>query len=124
MKDKLGVNAVPSAEVLLHGAEGYLIGQPENGFKYMAEALNLSRICNAIASVGIMRRALYEAKYYASERRAFQKPIDQYPMVREMLVNLLLDTEVSTGAVFDMIAVYDRVQDGSGAGTIWRFAGC
>ncbi|KZE50490.1 isovaleryl-CoA dehydrogenase [Brevibacillus parabrevis] len=114
LKDKLGVNAVPSAEVLLHGAEGYLIGQPENGFKYMAEALNLSRICNAIASVGIMRRALYEAKYYASERRAFQKPIDQYPMVREMLVNLLLDTEVSTGVVFDMIAVYDRVQDGSG----------
>ncbi|EJL47658.1 acyl-CoA dehydrogenase family protein [Brevibacillus agri] len=115
LKDKLGVNAVPSAEILLHGAEGYLIGQPENGFKYMAEALNLSRICNAVASIGIMRRALYEAKYYASQRRAFQNPIDQYPMVREMLVSLLLDTEVSTGAVFDMIAVYDRLQDGSGS---------
>ncbi|TQK73847.1 alkylation response protein AidB-like acyl-CoA dehydrogenase [Brevibacillus sp. AG162] len=113
LKDKLGVNAVPSAEILLNGAEGYLIGEPQNGFKYMAEALNLSRICNAIASIGIMRRAFYEAKYYAEQRRAFGKPIDQYPMVIEMLVSLLLDTEVSTGAVFDMIAVYDRLQSDS-----------
>jgi hypothetical protein len=76
----------------------------------MAEALNLSRICNAVASVGIMRRALYEAQYYANQRRAFGSPIDQYPMVRHMLVSLLLDTEVSTGAVFDMIQLYDRLQ--------------
>ncbi|MFE1626370.1 acyl-CoA dehydrogenase family protein [Brevibacillus reuszeri] len=110
LKDKLGVNAVPSAEVLLEGAEGYLIGQPENGFKYMAEALNLSRICNAVASIGIMRRALYEAQYYAHERRAFGNPIDQYPMVRQMLIELLLDVEVSSGAIFDMLQVYDRLQ--------------
>jgi acyl-CoA dehydrogenase len=110
LKEKLGVIAVPSAEVLLEGAEGYLIGQPDHGFKYMAEALNLSRICNAIASIGIMRRALYEAQYYANQRRAFGQPIDQYPMVREMLVSLLLDQEISAGAVFDMIQVYERLQ--------------
>jgi acyl-CoA dehydrogenase len=109
LKEKLGVNAVPSAEVLLEGAEGYLIGQPESGFKYMAEALNLSRICNAVASIGIMRRAFYEAQWYAERRRAFGSPIDQYPMVRQMLVDLLLDLEVSTGAVFDMIQYYDRL---------------
>ncbi|MCK9905457.1 acyl-CoA dehydrogenase family protein, partial [Frankia sp. Cpl3] len=34
LKEKLGVNAVPSAEVLLEGAEGYLIGNPDHGFKY------------------------------------------------------------------------------------------
>lgn len=110
LKEKLGVNAVPSAEVLLEGAEGYLIGQPDQGFKYMAEALNLSRICNAIASVGIMRRAYYEATYYAANRQAFGAAIDRYPMVRDMLVNLLLDQEISTGAVFDMLQVYERLQ--------------
>lgn len=113
LKEKLGVNAVPSAEVLLEGAEGYLIGNPEMGFKYMAEALNLSRICNAVASLGIMRRSFYEANYYAERRQAFGTVISQYPMVREMLVNLLLELEVSTGAVFDMIQYYDKLQDGS-----------
>ncbi|MBO8164405.1 MAG: acyl-CoA dehydrogenase family protein [Brevibacillus sp.] len=108
LKEKLGVNAVPSAEVLLEGAEGYLIGQPEMGFKYMAEALNISRICNAVASLGIMRRAFYEARYYAAERRAFGASINTYPMVREMLVSLLVDLEVSTGAVFEMIHYFDQ----------------
>jgi acyl-CoA dehydrogenase len=112
LKEKLGVNAVPSAEVLLEGAEGYLIGKPEHGFKYMAEALNLSRICNAVASVGILRRAFYEAVYFAERRKAFGSPINQYPMVREMLVDLLLDLEVSTGAVFEMIRFYDRLHEG------------
>ncbi|UFJ39225.1 acyl-CoA dehydrogenase family protein [Brevibacillus humidisoli] len=108
LKEKLGVNAVPSAEVLLEGAEGYLIGRPERGFAYMAEALNISRICNAVASIGIMRRAFYEAKDYAARRSAFGSSIDRYPMVREMLVSLLVDLEVSTGAVFEMIHYFDK----------------
>ncbi|NGQ97456.1 isovaleryl-CoA dehydrogenase [Brevibacillus sp. SYP-B805] len=110
LKEKLGVNAVPSAEVLLEGAEGYLIGEAENGFRYMAEALNISRICNAVASVGIMRRAFHEARYYAAYRQAFGAPITDFPMVRDMLVSLLLNAEASTGAVFDMIHYYDKVQ--------------
>lgn len=115
LKEKLGVNAVPSAEVLLEGAEGYLLGKPENGFKYMAEALNISRICNAVASIGIMRRAFHEAIYYANNRKAFGENLTNYPMVREMLVSLLQDLEVSTSAVFHMIEYYDKVNDGTAA---------
>lgn len=109
LKDKLGVNAVPSAEVILEGAEGYLIGKAENGFKYMAEALNISRVCNAIASIGIMRRAFYEAIYYAENRTAFGVGLTEYPMVREMLISLLMDVEVSSSAVFHMIEYFDKV---------------
>ncbi|CAM2857231.1 acyl-CoA dehydrogenase family protein [Paenibacillus sediminis] len=113
LKEKLGVNAVPSAEVILEGAEGYLIGKAENGFKYMAEALNISRICNAVASVGIMRRALHEAVYYAENRAAFGANITQYPMVREMISSQLRDVEVSTSAVFHMIEYFDKVINGT-----------
>jgi len=109
LKEKLGVNAVPSAEVILESAEGYLIGNADNGFKYMAEALNISRICNAIASIGIMRRAFNEAVYYAEHRAAFGSNITQYPMVRAMLASMLTDAEVSASAVFHMIAYFDKV---------------
>ena len=61
LKDKLGVRAVPSGEVEFDGALAYVVGDPAKGFYYMMEALNLSRICNAVASLGIMRRALNEA---------------------------------------------------------------
>jgi acyl-CoA dehydrogenase len=111
LKDKLGVNAVPSAEVILEGAEGYLIGKAENGFKYMAQALNISRVCNAVASIGIMRRALYESIYYAEGRTAFGVGLTEYPMIREMLISLLIDVEVSASAVFHMIEYFDKVMN-------------
>jgi alkylation response protein AidB-like acyl-CoA dehydrogenase len=71
LKDKLGVRAVPSAEVVFEGAEAYLVGEPSKGIYYMMEALNLSRVCNAVASIGIMRRAYVEAKEYAGNRHTF-----------------------------------------------------
>jgi acyl-CoA dehydrogenase len=109
LKDKLGVRAVPSAEVVFDGAKAYVIGDPKKGFYYMMEALNLSRVCNAVGSIGIMKRALEEAKQYAANRTAFGHKLTDYPMVRDTLVNLTARQEVQTSACFDMISVFDRV---------------
>lgn len=115
LKEKLGVNAVPSAEVILEGAEGYLVGKAGNGFKYMAEALNISRICNAIASTGIMRRAFSESLHYASRRKTFGKPIVEYAMVKKTLAEMVVECEANTGACFEMIRYFDKVQTSKNA---------
>ncbi|MBR7554130.1 acyl-CoA dehydrogenase family protein [Allobacillus sp. GCM10007491] len=109
LKDKLGVRAVPSAEVEFDQAKGYLVGDPKKGFKYMMEALNLSRVCNAIASLGIMRRGYVEARDYAEERRAFGGKLTDYPMVRETLTNLVSKLEVEMTATFELIERFDQV---------------
>lgn len=109
LKDKLGVRAVPSAEIVFEGSEAYLVGNPKQGFYYMMEALNLSRVCNAIASLGIMKRALKESIEYASWRDAFGQKIIQYPMVQEKLVDLQVRLEVQLSAVFDLIELFDFV---------------
>jgi len=109
LKDKLGVRAVPSAEVVFDGAEAYMIGEPEQGIYYMMEALNLSRVCNAIASIGIMQRAYLEARDYAYDRNAFGNTLKDYPMVRDTLVRLRAKQEVETSAVFSLISLFDRV---------------
>ncbi len=109
LKDKLGVKAVPSAEVLLEGSKAYLVGESSKGFSYMAEALNLSRLCNAIASVGIMQRAYLEAKSYAYERGAFKQKLKDFPMIRESLVNMKVKQEVEMSAIFSSIALFDKV---------------
>ncbi|MDX8288658.1 acyl-CoA dehydrogenase family protein [Metabacillus indicus] len=108
LKDKLGVRAVPSAEVELSGAQAYLIGDPSKGFYYMMEALNLSRICNAIASAGIMRRAYVEAKSYADKREAFGKKLTESPMIKETLVKMAVKQEVQTSACFEMIELFEK----------------
>ncbi|MFF2878281.1 acyl-CoA dehydrogenase family protein [Gottfriedia sp. NPDC057991] len=109
LKDKLGVRAVPSGEVEFNGAKAFLIGDPSRGINYMMEALNLSRICNAVASVGIMRRAYVEAKKYAENRPAFGQILTKFPMIQETLAKLATIQEVQTSAVFNLVALYDRV---------------
>jgi acyl-CoA dehydrogenase len=109
LKDKLGVRAVPSAEVEFKGAEAYLVGEQDRGIYYMMEALNLSRVCNAIASIGIMRRAYLEARNYAFYREAFGKPLPHYPMIKETLTRLAVKQEVETSAVFQLVHLFDRV---------------
>lgn len=109
LKDKLGVRAVPSAEVEFKGANAYLVGEPDRGIYYMMEALNLSRICNAIASIGIMRRAYLEARNYAFHREAFAQPLANFPMIKESLTRLASKQEVETSAVFHLVHLYDRV---------------
>ncbi|HSO57034.1 MAG TPA: acyl-CoA dehydrogenase family protein [Paenisporosarcina sp.] len=109
LKDKLGVRAVPSGEVEFDGALAYVVGDKANGLKYMMEALNLSRICNAVASLGIMRRALNEASDYAQRRDAFGQKLVQFPMVQDTLGKLTAKMEVELATVFDLIQLYDRV---------------
>ncbi|MUV36891.1 Acyl-CoA dehydrogenase family member 11 [Lentibacillus sp. JNUCC-1] len=109
LKDKLGVRAVPSAEVEFTGATGYLVGEPEKGFYYMMEALNLSRVSNAVASHGIMRRALFEAYDYAGERDAFGQKLTRFPMVQTTLARLAAKQNVSLKVLFEVIEMMDRV---------------
>ncbi|QOV11012.1 acyl-CoA dehydrogenase family protein [Viridibacillus arvi] len=112
LKDKLGVRAVPSGEVEFDGAEAFVVGDPTRGFYYMMEALNLSRICNAVASIGIMRRALLEAKEYATRRNAFGKRLADFPMVRDTLSKLAATLHVEVATVFDLIGLYEKVTAG------------
>ncbi len=111
LKDKLGVRAVPSAEVVLEGSEAYLVGDASKGFYYMMEALNLSRVCNAVASVGIMQRAFLEAKKYSFKRDAFGRKLAEFPMVKETLAKLAARQEVETGAIFSIIPLFERVMN-------------
>lgn len=112
LKDKLGVRAVPSGEVEFDGAQAFVVGDPKSGLKYMMEALNLSRICNAVASIGIMKRALDEATEYAERRNAFGKKLTDFPMVQDSLMKLRAKQEFETAAIFDLIGLYDRVTIG------------
>lgn len=114
LKDKLGVKAVPSAEIEYHGATAYLVGDPKKGFYYMMEALNLSRVSNAIASVGIMKRAYDEAFDYATRRSAFGNRLTKYPMVQDTLMRMKAKLHVETATIFDMIQLYEKVTSKEG----------
>jgi acyl-CoA dehydrogenase len=108
LKDKLGTLSVPTGEVELEGAKGHLIGETERGFKYMTEMLNLERLSNAAAACGIMGRGLLEAKVHAANRDAFGETIDQYPLMREDLVDMTVDHEAATAFTFEAARAFAK----------------
>jgi len=108
LKDKLGTISVPTGEVVLDGAEGYLVGEPEQGFHQMTEMLNLERLHNAFSSVGVVSRALLESKAHAATREAFGETIDRYPLLRRDLADMTVDHEAATAFVFAAARSLDR----------------
>lgn len=56
LKDKLGVRSMASAECILQDLLGKLVGKEGEGFKLMADMINLSRLYNALVSLSEMRR--------------------------------------------------------------------
>jgi acyl-CoA dehydrogenase len=108
LKEKLGVIAVASGEVLLEGAEAYLIGGPGTGFKQMMEAINLSRVYNAIGSAGLARRAYLESIIYTANRIAFGKPLNQHPLMRAKLLGMLVDLEAITALAFRAADLFEH----------------
>jgi len=107
LKDKLGTVSVPTGEVEFDDTVGYLIGEPERGFRYMAEMLNLERLSNAFGACGAMGRALLESRIKAANRETFGKRLDEHPLMRRDLVELTVAHEAATAFTFDAGAAYD-----------------
>ncbi|MGP6240478.1 acyl-CoA dehydrogenase family protein [Cuniculiplasma sp. SKW4] len=85
LKNKMGTIAVPSGEVEMNKSEAYLIGEKEKGIYYAMEILTVSRIDDALAAVGIARKAIWEAYLHAERRSAFGKKIIEHPlMIRDL----------------------------------------
>jgi alkylation response protein AidB-like acyl-CoA dehydrogenase len=90
LKDKLGTQSLPTAEMDFNQATAWAIGEPADGFKTLMNfVINTSRVHNAANACGILHRAFLEARNYARQRNAFGRAIINYPLVQETLVSLL-----------------------------------
>jgi acyl-CoA dehydrogenase len=100
LKDKLGTRDMPSGEITLDGALAWLVGDPQQGFKQMADMINMSRLSNGMRAAGMMRRALTEALFVSRHRVAFGKPLIELPLMRRQLLKLMLPAEAARSVLF------------------------
>ncbi len=107
LKDKLGTRGLATGEIELDGAWALEVAGPPDGLKLMMEALEYSRIHNAVAACGVQRRALIEALCWASHRQAFGGLLRGYPMVRDTLLDMMSELEACTALAFEAGAAFD-----------------
>jgi acyl-CoA dehydrogenase len=131
LKPKLGTVGVPTAEVSLEGARAWMAGNPSGkvdggepspggrGINKMMEMVNGSRFGVALMGLGIHRRSFLEAAIYAAQRKQWGQRIDQYPLVRETLVDLLVELEGAAAVTFEC-AVATRAATSEDEGRLLR----
>ncbi len=112
LKDKLGTRAMASGEIALEGAEAWLIGELNQGFKQMTEMVNQSRLSNGVRSAGMMRRAVHEALTVALGRHAFGKRLIELPLVRRQLIKMILPAEEALSVALFTADCLDRADAG------------
>ena len=110
LKDKLGTRGLATGEIDLLGAEANEVAPPPAGFKLMMEALEYSRVHNAVGSVGVQRRCLQEALAWSRTRTAFGHVLTDYPMVQDELLRMRVEFEAGALLAFEAAAAFDIVQ--------------
>lgn len=108
LKDKLGTRGLPTGEIELDGAWAVEVAPPPHGLRVMMEALEYSRVHNAVGAAALQRRALIEAACWAVHRNAFGGPIARYPMVRDELIDLAMEQEASAALAFESAMAFDQ----------------
>jgi alkylation response protein AidB-like acyl-CoA dehydrogenase len=131
LKPKMGTVGVPTGEVVLEGARAWLAGgssesvtgdaaRDGRGLNRMMEMVNGSRFGVAIMGLGIHRRSFLEAAIYAAHREQWGQRIDRYPLVRETLVDLLVELEAGMAVTFECAAAARGTTDEEEARLIRR----
>ncbi len=113
LKDKLGTRAMATGEVTLEGAHAELVGELDRGFAQMTSMLNVTRLHNAIASAGTLRRGLQLARGYAARRTAFGRPLERLPLQRQVLVQLAVQAEAALVMTMRLAVLLGRIECGT-----------
>lgn len=85
IKDKLGMRASPTAELVLDNVfipEANVVGQVNKATLCMMRNLEIERVGLAAMALGIARRCIDEMKHYAGQRIAFGKDLYQFGQIQ------------------------------------------
>jgi len=111
LKDKLGTRSMASAEIELNGAPAHRIGDQQSGFRHMMRyVIHTSRLFNAMACLGNMRRATLVGASYARHRGAFGHKIGDYPLVQETIADMRSDTAAARAATLRLLHQQDTLE--------------
>ena len=101
LENKLGIHGSPTCEIFFDDAPAKLIGERQRGLiTYVMSLMNGARIGIAAQSLGIGEAAYREARAYAHSRRQFGTAIENFPAVREMLVDMSVDLQAARALTY------------------------
>ncbi|RDD63804.1 acyl-CoA dehydrogenase family protein [Ferruginivarius sediminum] len=116
LKDKLGDRANASSEIEYHGAMAWRVGEEGRGVRTIIEMVQHTRLDCTVAPAAQMRQAVANACWHAAHRTAFQRRLLDQPLMRQVLADLILESEAATALAFRIAQSFDaRTTDAQAA---------
>ena len=107
LKDKMGNRSNASSEVEFKQAWARLIGEEGRGVSTIIEMVHHTRLDCVIGSAALMRQAVAQAIHHARHRKAFGKLLIEQPLMRNVLADLLLESEAATLLMARLAGAFD-----------------
>jgi alkylation response protein AidB-like acyl-CoA dehydrogenase len=135
VEHKLGIHGSPTCVMAFGdegGAEGFLVGKPNEGLAAMFVMMNYMRLGVGAQGVGLSERAYQKAVAYARERKQGRAPgekgvvpIIRHPDIRRSLLLMRALTQASRSIVYYTASCLDRGSHGveAEAAAFWQARG-
>ncbi len=101
LEEKMGLHGSPTCELVFDDAPAWLVGKRRMGMVQTMYTLNHARFSVAAQALGIADAAYRMAAAYSHERKAFGRPIRQFPGVASMLADMATTIEACRALIYD-----------------------
>lgn len=112
IKDKLGNKSNASGELEYQGATGWLVGEEGRGVPTIIEMVNMTRLDCVIGSASGIRNATMRAVHHARHRSTFGALLVDQPLMRNVLSDLIIESEAATAVMMRLAGATDRAARG------------
>jgi putative acyl-CoA dehydrogenase len=107
LKDKLGDRSNASSEIELADTWGTLVGEEGRGVRTIIEMVNQTRLDCVLGSTSIMRQGVAQASWHTHHRTAFGAPLDEQPLMANVLADLILESEAATVSALRLARAFE-----------------
>jgi putative acyl-CoA dehydrogenase len=108
LKDKLGNRSNASAEIELDGTWAVRLGEEGRGIRTILDMVAATRLDCVLGSSATMRQGLVRAIHHTRYRSAFGSNLIDQPLMRNVLMDLALESEAATTLGLRLAAAVDE----------------
>ncbi|MFN2466120.1 MAG: acyl-CoA dehydrogenase family protein [Candidatus Dormibacteria bacterium] len=112
LKPKFGNKGLASSEMGLRGAFAWPVGDIGRGMKQMLDMVNYTRVGIAMTSAASMRRSVWESLEHTRQRVTFGTVLDQHPLMRDTLAELVTDQTAALSAAIEVGDLMEKADHG------------
>ena len=115
LKDKLGNKSNASAEVEYEDALAWPVGEEGRGVATIIDMVNMTRLDCVLGASSAARLGAVRAVQHSTYREAFGRPLIEQPLMRNVLADLVVESEAATTVALRLAGATDRAAAGDPA---------